>query len=266
MPLAARWFRQAGALFRSLATPAAVPPEQVCLGIVRETDTIARLGGDEFAIVQVALADPADATTLAVRVVDEISRPYDVDGHHLIIGTSVGIAMGPTDGDQADVLLRSADLALYRAKADGRGTFHFFETEMDAQMQERLALERDLRSALARGEFELHYQPIVDVASRHITGFEALVRWRHPERGLIPPNLFVPLAEEIGAIVPIGAWIIRQACETAAGWPDDIVVSVNLSPVQFGSPGLVSSIQTALSATGLDPARLELEITEITLL
>jgi EAL domain-containing protein (putative c-di-GMP-specific phosphodiesterase class I) len=162
--------------------------------------------------------------------------------------------------------MRNADLALYRAKGNGRGTFQFFEREMDAQMQERHALERELRKALAANQFELHYQPIVKLADNDIVGFEALVRWRHPERGLIPPGTFIPLAEEIGLIVLIGEWIIRQACAAAVTWPDDLRVAVNLSPVQFRNPGLLQIIVSALANSGLRPERLELEITETVLL
>jgi diguanylate cyclase (GGDEF)-like protein len=231
-----------------------------------ETDTIARMGGDEFAIVQVAIAQPADAATLAARVIEAIGQPYDVDGHQVTIGTSVGIAVGPADGAHADQLTRNADLALYRAKSDGRGTFRFFEPGMDVQMQARRELEHDLRKALAAGEFELHYQPVLNLARNEITGVEALVRWRHPERGMIPPGEFIPLTEEIGLILPLGEWAIREACATAAVWPGDLRVAVNLSPVQFRSPGLVQVVVSALATSGLAPERLELEITESVLL
>jgi diguanylate cyclase (GGDEF)-like protein len=232
----------------------------------RETDTVARMGGDEFAIVQVGISQPADATALAQRTIEEISRPYSIDGHHIIIGTSVGIAVGPGDGDAPDQLVRNADLALYRAKSDGRGTFRFFERAMDAQMQDRRAMEHDLHNALIRHEFELYYQPIVALESNDVCGFEALIRWHHPDRGLLLPASFIALAEEIGLIVPLGEWIIRQACAAAATWPDGLQVAVNLSPVQFGTPGLVQIVVGALAAVGLDPRRLELEITESTLL
>jgi diguanylate cyclase (GGDEF)-like protein len=234
--------------------------------LVREADTIARMGGDEFAIVQLALAQPADAATLATRIIEVIGRPYDVDGHQVTIGTSVGIAVGPADGAHADQLTRNADLALYRAKSEGRGTFCFFEPGMDVQMQARRELEHDLRKALTAGEFELHYQPVLNLARNDITGAEALVRWHHPERGMIPPGEFIPLAEEIGLILPLGEWAIREACATAAVWPGDLRVAVNLSPAQFRSPGLVQVVISALAASGLAPQRLELEITESTLL
>jgi predicted signal transduction protein with EAL and GGDEF domain len=165
-----------------------------------------------------------------------------------------------------DELIRNADLALYQAKEAGRGTFRFFEPEMDLRMQERRIVERDLRKALPDGEFELYYQPVVNLASNKISGFEALIRWNHPERGLVSPNTFIPLAEEIGFIAPIGDWVIRQACATAAQWPDDLVVAVNISALQFRSPGLTQVIVGALAASGLRPTRLEIEITETALL
>ncbi len=235
-------------------------------GLVRDTDTVARMGGDEFVIVQGPIRDPADATSLAQRIIALISEPYDIDGHQAIIGASIGIAVGPGDGLRPDKLLRNADLALYRAKGDGRGTFRFFEPAMDLQMQTRRIMERDLRKALAGGEFELHYQPVVNVASNEISGFEALIRWNHPEKGMVAPATFIPLAEEIGFIVPIGEWVIRQACTTAAQWPGDIHVAVNISAVQFRSPGLMQVIVGALAASGLQPTRLEIEITESVLL
>jgi diguanylate cyclase (GGDEF)-like protein len=235
-------------------------------GLVRETDTIARMGGDEFVIVQGPIRDPADATSLAQRIIALISEPYDIDGHQAVIGASIGIAVGPGDGLRPDRLLRNADLALYRAKGDGRGTFRFFEPAMDLQMQTRRIMEQDLRKALAAGEFELHYQPVVNLASNEISGFEALIRWNHPEKGMVAPATFIPLAEEIGFIVPIGEWVIRQACTTAAKWPADLHVAVNISAVQFRSPGLMQVIVGALAASGLQPTRLEIEITETVLL
>ena len=233
--------------------------------LVRETDTVARTGGDEFAIVQIA-TDPTDATTLAQRIISAISEPFDIGGHHAIIGASIGIAVGPGDGLSPDDLLRNADLALYRAKGSGRGTFRFFEPEMDLQMQARRVMEQDLRKALPAGEFELHYQPIINLASNEISGFEALIRWNHPTQGRVAPNAFIPLAEEIGFIVPLGEWVLREACATAARWPDDIHVAVNISAVQFRSPGLMQVIFGALAASGLNPTRLEIEITESVLL
>jgi diguanylate cyclase (GGDEF)-like protein len=234
--------------------------------LVRETDTIARMGGDEFAVMQVAISQAADATSLAQRIIDVLSQPYDIEGRQAVIGTSIGVSVGPGDGISPDQILRNADLALYRAKGDGRGMFRFFERGMDAQMQARRALECDLRKALAGGEFELYYQPVVDLASNEISGLEALIRWHHPEKGMVPPNTFIPLAEEIGLIVPIGEWAIREACTTAASWPRELKVAVNLSPAQFRSPGLLQVIVEALATSGLSPVRLELEITETILL
>ncbi len=227
-----------------------------------EVDTIARMGGDEFAIVQTALAEPTDAAALAARIIEVIGQPYDVDGHHVMVGTSVGIAVGPADGAHADQLTRNADLALYRAKSEGRGTLRFFEAGMDVRMQARRELEQDLRNALAADQFELHYQPVLNLARNDITGVEALVRWHHPERGMIPPGEFIPLAEEIGLILPLGEWAIREACRTAVTWPGSLRVAVNLSPVQFRNPGLVQVVVNALAESGLAPQRLELEITE----
>ncbi len=234
--------------------------------LIRETDTIARMGGDEFAVLQSAIAQPADATVLALRIIEAISEPFDLDGSQVVIGTSVGIAVGPADGTSPDQLIRNADLALYRAKGDGRNTYRFFGPEMDAQMQVRRSMESDLRKALANGEFELHYQPVVNLASNAVSGVEALIRWRHPEKGLVPPNIFIPVAEEIGFIVPLGEWAIREACRAARSWPDHIKVAVNLSPIQFRNPGFVSVVVAALSQSGLSADRLELEITESTLL
>ncbi|TDG21063.1 diguanylate cyclase, partial [Paracraurococcus ruber] len=223
---------------------------------LRETDTLARLGGDEFAVIQSGLDQPKDATALARRLIDVLGLPFELEGNQVVIGTSIGITVAPADGLDADVLLRGADMALYRAKAEGRGRWRFFEPEMDARMQLRRALEMDLRRALAMGEFELHYQPIVDIASRRVAGLEALIRWRHPERGLVPPDAFIPLAEEIGLIVPIGEWVLTQACADAVGWAGAPKVAVNLSPAQFASRGLVETVAGVLAASGLAPGRL----------
>jgi diguanylate cyclase (GGDEF)-like protein len=235
-------------------------------GLVRETDTIARMGGDEFVIVQAPITDPAAATSLAQEIIRLMSEPFDLGGHQAVIGASVGIAVGPGDGLRPDRLLRNADLALYRAKGDGRGTFRFFEAAMDLQMQTRRIMEQDLRKALPAGEFELYYQPVLNLASSEISGFEALIRWNHPTQGLVAPATFIPLAEEIGFIVPMGEWVIRQACATAAQWPANLHVAVNISAVQFRSPGLMQVIVGALAASGLHPTRLEIEITETALL
>ena len=235
-------------------------------GLVGGTDTIARMGGDEFVIVQAAIVDPGDATSLAQRIIHLLGEPFDIDGHQILIGVSIGIAVGPGDGLTPDKLLRNADLALYRAKGDGRGTFRFFEPVMDLQMQTRRILEQDLRKALSAGEFELYYQPVVNLASHTVTGFEALIRWNHPERGLVSPATFIPLAEEIGFIVPLGEWVIREACATVAAWPGDSRVAINISAVQFRNPGLMQVIISALASSGLHPTRLEIEITETVLL
>ena len=233
---------------------------------LRDTDTVARLGGDEFAIVQSALDSPHDATALASRLIEMIAQPFEIDGHQIVIGTSIGIVFAPADGTDADVLLKNADLALYRAKLDGRGMYRLFHTAMDAEMQARRLLELDLRLALGRGQFELFYQPLIDLHTQAPGGFEALLRWRHPDRGMIPPDKFIPLAEEIGAIRQIGEWVLRQACLAAASWPDDLHVSVNLSPAQCRTRDLVDTVAAALSESGLAPDRLELEITETVML
>ena len=233
---------------------------------LRDTDTIARLGGDEFVVVQVGIEEPENAGVLAQRLIAAISEPYMLDGHQVVVGASIGIAFCPTDGNDADVLLKNADLALYRAKADGRGTCRFFETTMDARLQERRRLELDLRRALISEEFELYFQPLVNTLSEEISGFEALLRWNHPTRGLVGPNEFIPLAEDIGLIVPLGEWVIRHACHEAGQWPAGLKVAVNLSPAQFKSPTLLHTVVSALGQSGLSPRRLELEITESVLL
>ncbi len=233
--------------------------------LVRETDTIARMGGDEFAIVQ-TISSVTEATSLAQRIVEAVSGPYEIDGHQAVIGTSVGIAIGPYDGVSPDQLLINADLALYQAKGAGRGAFCIFETTMHAQMLARRTMESDLRKALAENQFELHYQPVVNLASNAVSGFEALIRWCHPEKGMIPPGAFIPLAEEIGLIGPIGEWVIKHACVTAARWPEHVTIAVNISPAQFQNPAFVQVVVDALAASGLCPSRLELEITETALL
>ncbi|KRR07207.1 EAL domain-containing protein [Bradyrhizobium valentinum] len=234
---------------------------------ITEHDTVARLGGDEFAIVQFCSdCDPSAVALLASHVAEQVSAPYEIAGHQLIIGVSIGISLAPEDGKNPDELLKKADLALYRAKEDGRGTYRFFETGMDARAQARRLLELDLRAALQRGEFEVYYQPIRDVAKDVVVSFEALARWKHSLRGMISPANFIPLAEETGLIVPIGEWVLRQACMDAAGWSRDVAVAVNLSPVQFKNPNLVSTVKEALKASGLPARRLELEITESVLL
>jgi len=236
------------------------------LECVREGDTVARLGGDEFGIVLANLNDAEFATTLAWRIISALHQSVDLSGHQAVIGTSIGIAISPTDGTDGDELLKNADLALYRAKADGRGTFRFFEAEMDARAQARRSLEIDLRQATAKGELELHYQPQVHLETNAVTGFEALVRWRHPQRGLVPPEEFIPLAEETGIITEIGEWVLRQACTDAMKWPDSTKVAVNVSPAQFRDRDLAQQIAEILAETGCPPTRLEIEITESLLL
>jgi diguanylate cyclase (GGDEF)-like protein/PAS domain S-box-containing protein len=233
---------------------------------VREGDTVCRLGGDEFAIVQVGGDPLASPTNLANRLIEAISAPYEIQGHQITIGVSIGIAVSPDDGSEPDQLLKNADLALYRAKEEGRGIFHFFEIGMDARAQARRLLEIDLRGALLRSEFVVYYQPIQDLKAERVVGFEALVRWNHPLRGLIAPLNFIPLAEETGLIVPLGDWVLRTACRDAAGWSQDVCVAVNLSPAQFKSRSLVPSVVSALAVSGLAACRLELEITESVLL
>ena len=232
----------------------------------RETDTVARLGGDEFAIIQTGAEQPAAAIALAERLVARLAEPFDLDIHEAAIGVSIGIAMLPGDGEDADTALKNADLALYRAKGDGRGTFRLFEPAMDSAMQRRSALVRDLRHGLEIGQFELFYQPIMDKHAARIQSFEALIRWRHPERGLVLPDEFIPVTEEIGLIRPLGAWVLAKACADAMQWPERIGVSVNLSSVQFINGNLLQDVRQALLASGLPPHRLELEITETVLI
>ncbi len=229
---------------------------------VRKSDLVARMGGDEFAILQIGATQPMAATTLAARLVEVIAQPYDINGHSVLTGTSIGIAIAPADGDNPDQIIKSADLALYLAKGEGRGVYRFFEKEMDQQMHARRQLELDLRRALAEQQFELYYQPILDLSTNEVRGLEALIRWNHPERGRISPADFVPLAEETGLIVPIGEWVLREACREAARWPDNVLIAVNVSPVQFKSSALVRSVFNAVAAAAISPNRLELEITE----
>jgi diguanylate cyclase (GGDEF)-like protein/PAS domain S-box-containing protein len=229
---------------------------------VRGNNLAARLGGDEFAIILASDVSPNEASDFAAHLIKILSASYEIDGHEVVIGASVGIAMSPGDGNTSEELLRNADLALYRAKEDGGGVHRFFEREMDRQAQKRRDMELDLRRAYANGEFELHYQPLVDIASDRISGFESLLRWRHPEKGMISPAEFIPVAEDIGLIVPVGEWVLREACNEAVKWPAEVKVAVNLSPVQFRSRNLVQVVISALAQSGLSPKRLELEITE----
>jgi diguanylate cyclase (GGDEF)-like protein len=231
---------------------------------VGEHDTVARLGGDEFAVLQRG-PQPQSAEKLARRLVEVIGRPPPLENQSIHVGASVGIAIAPDHGLDADELMKCADLALYQAKAKGRGAYQLFEPAMEEEARSRHALEQDLRSALEAREFHLVFQPQMRLDSPELTGFEALLRWKHPSRGLVPPAEFIPIAEETGLIVPIGEWVLRSACATAASWPD-ITVAVNLSPVQFRSRGLVAMVTSALAEAGLPPQRLELEVTETALL
>jgi len=232
---------------------------------LNERDLAARFGGDEF-VVLLPAADPSRAEALSRRLLEVVAEPFELDGQPYHIGLSIGISICPTDGHDSETLFRNADIALYRAKSDGRGTFRFFEAAMDASLRQRQMLEKDLRRAVEREEFELHYQPLVSAGSEEVTGFEALVRWRHPERGLLPPSEFIGLAEDIGIINALGEWILRRACADAAAWPGALKVAVNLSPQQFKQRTLAHVIVSALDESGLAPHRLELEITESALL
>ena len=233
---------------------------------VRETDIVARLGGDEFAVVQCNSEQPKEARSLARRLVEVIGSPFDIAGHQVLVGVSLGIALAPADGIVAGDILKNADLALYRAKAEGRGTYRFFEPAMDAEMRERHQLELDLRRALMNRELTVYFQPLVSMATGRVTSFEALLRWQHPTRGLVLPGEFIPLAEEVGLIVPIGEWVLMQACKAAAGWPEDISLAVNISGAQFRNPGLAQTVMEALGSSGLAGNRLEIELTESVLM
>jgi diguanylate cyclase (GGDEF)-like protein len=232
----------------------------------RDVDTVARFGGDEFGIVFTDLNQPETATTLVSRLLEVVSHPMDFNGQQIVSGVSIGVALSATDGDDSDALIKRADLALYRAKAEGRGTFRFFEEDMDARAQARRALEIDLRQAVTRNQLELHYQPQIDVLTDEIVGFEALVRWRHPQRGTVSPLEFIPLAEETGIIGSIGEWVLRRACTDALAWPSSIKVAVNVSPAQFRTRNIAQLVGKVLAETGLTPSRLDLEITESILL
>jgi diguanylate cyclase (GGDEF)-like protein len=233
---------------------------------VRDNDTVARLGGDEFAIIQATLERPEEAQALARRVREAIAAPYDLEGQQVVVDTSIGIAVAPDDGIESDDLMKNADMAAYAAKADGRGGYRFFEPTMDTSLKARRALELDLRRALTRGEFELFYQPLINLREHTICHFEALLRWHHPSRGLIAAADFVPVAEEIGLICPIGEWVIRTACAEASRWPSHIGVSVNLSPAQLVGDKLVPTVVDALAANHVSAHRLELEVTELVLM
>ena len=233
---------------------------------VRGNDLVARLGGDEFAILQTAITDPAQVAALADRLIAALSQPFEIDSHSVSVGASVGMALAPTDGADGAQLLKNADLALYCSKTEGRGRYRFFEPDMDAKIQARRMLELDLQNALSLNQFDLHYQPLIDLKSDMVVAMEALLRWKHPVRGNVPPSEFIPVVEEIGLIERLGRWVIQQACREAATWPDGISVSVNLSPHQFKSSTLALDVAAALASSGLPAERLELEITESALM
>jgi diguanylate cyclase (GGDEF)-like protein len=232
------------------------------LGCVRDIDTVARLSGDEFAIIQSPIDRPSDAAALATRIREAIRAPIDLNGHQIVVDTSIGISVAPDDGHELDELLKTADIALYEAKNTGRGTYCFYEAKMTERMQARAKLENDLRGALAKGEFELFYQPLVNLKDNRIIAFEALLRWHHPERGMVSPAEFIPVAEEIGLIIPLGEWVLRTACAEAATWPSDINVSVNVSPLQLNNKGLVNAVVSAIASARIPASRLEIELTE----
>ena len=229
---------------------------------LREADIAARLGGDEFAVILNNSSDAHETGTLARRLVETVSEPYDFDGEIVSVGVSIGIAIAPLNGTRPDQLLRNADVALYRAKAEGRGTYRFFESQMDSDARERRMLEHGLREALGGGEFVLHYQPLISAENDRPSGFEALVRWNHPTRGIVPPAEFIPIAEQTGLIKQIGDWTIHEACSAAMRWPENLAVSVNLSAKHFRMSDIASVVRDALAASELAPHRLELEVTE----
>ncbi|HEV7717353.1 MAG TPA: EAL domain-containing protein, partial [Arsenicitalea sp.] len=235
-------------------------------GKTRESDVLARLGGDEFALLLRPLESPNDAASIADRIIKAMAAPFSIEGHQVLIGASIGIALAPNDGSSADTLMKNADLALYRAKSEGRSTYHFFESGMDAALQRRRVIESGLKVALARNELRVAFQPLVGLKEGRITCFEALLRWTHPTAGSISPVEFIPVAEDTGLIVPIGEWVLREACKTAATWPGDVRVAVNLSSIQFKNRNLPALVRSALADAGLPPTRLELEITESLLL
>jgi diguanylate cyclase (GGDEF)-like protein len=230
--------------------------------LVRNTDIVARFGGDEFVIVQTPVTSSDDAAALARRVVAALAETYEVDGHQVVIGATVGIAMSPRDATGPDHLLKIADMALYWAKADQRGTWRFFEAEMDVRAHARRTLELDLRHALTSNSFQVFYQPLFDLKTKRISTCEALLRWPHPLRGMISPAEFIPVAEEMGLIIDLGKWVLRESCRTCATWPANVRVAVNLSASQFRRGDVVKTIKEVLHETGLEPSRLEIEITE----
>jgi diguanylate cyclase (GGDEF)-like protein len=233
---------------------------------VRETDVVARMGGDEFAVVQRNAPQPGGATRLAQRIIEVLSTPFSVEGHVVHIGTSIGVALAPHDGEDPESLQRHADLALYGAKCDGRCTMRFFESAMNQRIEARRGLENDLRQAIEQGHLALAYQPRFSLVHGGVVGVEALLRWHHPQRGMVPPSDFIALAEEAGLIVPIGRWVLEQACRDALAWPRHVVVAVNLSVVQLLRGHATQDVAQALASTGLPARRLELEVTESTMM
>jgi diguanylate cyclase (GGDEF)-like protein len=230
--------------------------------VLREPDIVARLGGDEFAIIQRGVTSETQAGHLANRIIKTVSQPHHILGHTVSVGASVGVALAPRDGLDADEIVKNADIALYEAKESGRGTYRVFDAAEVHEAGGRRDLETDLRVALSKGELELYYQPIVDVKTQEMTGFEALMRWNHPQHGLIPPADFIPLAEETGLITEMGTWALNEACQQAARWTKDVKVTVNLSPRQFECGDLDQLVASSLARSGLPARRLELEITE----
>jgi diguanylate cyclase (GGDEF)-like protein/PAS domain S-box-containing protein len=232
---------------------------RACIG---PRDMLARLGGDEFAIIQAGLAQPTETRALAARVVAALTEPFDLGGHEARIGASIGVAVYPEDAAAGHELLKKADIALYRVKSEGRGAYRFFERDMDDRIQAQRAVEIDLREAMRKGELAAHFQPLFDIARRRIVGFEALMRWPHPTRGWVPPAEFIPIAEDLGLIRPLGEWMLNESCRMAAQWPEPATVAVNISPLQMHMAGFVADVTRALAHSGLAPGRLELEITE----
>jgi diguanylate cyclase (GGDEF)-like protein/PAS domain S-box-containing protein len=235
-------------------------------GCLKETDLIARLGGDEFAVIQTAVGSTDDVVEFVTRIHEAIRQPYQCLGHQLSSDASIGIALAPQHGTELDQLIKNADLAMYAAKAEGRRTHRFFEPAMHASAKARLTMELDIRQAMIDGGFELHYQPVINLQRNEVSGCEALLRWRHPERGMVSPAEFIPVAEDAGLINELGDWVLKTACAEAARWPDHIRLAVNVSPVQFKCATLALKITGALAASGLAPRRLELEITEAVLI
>lgn len=234
--------------------------------LVRSTDMVARIGGDEFVIAVAPPLTAVSAAALAGRIVDALGEPFSLDGQQVSVGISIGLALGPGDGATGAELLSNADTALYQAKKDGRGLYRFFEASMNERLRHRQVLEQDLRKGIHDKQFELHYQPLLDVKTKNVAGFEALVRWQHPVRGLVSPNDFIPLAEESGLILPLGRWVLEAACREAATWNLPLKIAVNVSPVQFRQADLAETVLRILANTGLAPQRLEVEVTESVLI